>query len=140
MIKQFELDLGKSLVTMDTKKFLPGDTIIQKHYMFHNEIIQKLGDIGTLKIYSNVKLNFNTIVIYNDNDSLVCDLNNNLSLYDNINLSLDLFFNKNNIKKDVSTTIVKEEPAIVEESVIISNKPKNEMTMEERILYARSLK
>lgn len=135
-IEYFKLDLGMSL-TNNENKFLPNDAIMQKHYMFFNEIITKCGNIGNLQIYSNFKVSQGTIQIYNEKESLIYDIDTNKPLYDNINDGLDSFFTEHNLNSQIKPETEIEE--IEEESTYVKpDKKLEEMTIEERIAFARN--
>ena len=134
-IEHFKFDLGSRLIDFNRGSFLPADVIIQKHYMFHNEIINLIGYIGSLPIYTHPQILFNNIKLVNEKNALVYNLDDNLSLYDNINLGLDIFFNKFEYINKPST-IKKEEKKDI---YIKPNKNMSGMTESERILYARNL-
>jgi len=136
-IKQFKLDLGASL-TNNENKFIPNDPIMQKHYMFFDQIITKTGSIGNLQIYSNFKTKQGYINIYNEKDMLEYKIDSNISLYDNINNCLDTFFTEHNLNDQIKPETKKEEKEEKEESYIKPDKELKDMTMEERIEYARN--
>ena len=134
-ITYFKYDLGKSLIN-DQLKFSPHDVNIQKHLIFFDTILLKIGDIGNLKVYTNNKIEHNKVGIYNADKEFLYDLDNNLSMYDNINTGLDLFFNKyEKIEKDIDTSKSDE---ITKEKYVKPNKDIKEMSEEERILFARN--
>lgn len=134
-IKQFTLDLGKSLIN-SAFQFNPADVKIQKHYMAYSEIINLGGYIGSLCIYTNRSLNINTFNIYNEDKMFEYVIDTNISLYDNINLAIDTFFKKYEIKKDVVTTNT--EISNAEKEYIKPDKKLTDMTEAERIQYARN--
>lgn len=134
-LKHFNLDLGTSLIN-ERKQFLPSDLIIQKHFIFYDKIINKCGNFGNLKIYSNFKVKINTIEIYNEKDNMVHELDDSNTLYDEINTALDDFFTKHNLNDEIKPEIENKE--IEKEVYIQPNKPLSEMTMEERISYLRN--
>ena len=132
-ISHFKLNLGKALVD-SSLKFNPSDVNIQKHYLFFNKIINMCGYIGSLPIYNYSAININNIHLYNDKEEFIYELDNNLSLYDNINLSLDLFFNKLGLKNNIQTT----NEELPEIKYIKPNKPMSELSLEERIMMLRN--
>jgi hypothetical protein len=134
-IKQFKLNLGTKLIG-NNDRFMPNDVNIQKHYMFFQNVILLIGTIGTLKVYTKYELKFNEIQICNEDKSFNYTLDENLSVYDNINESLDIFFNKYNLEKNITTTVEKE----TLKQYTAPDKPFKEMTVQERILYARNNK
>lgn len=138
-IKHFQLDLGSKLLT-DNQQFLPNDVNVQKHVIFFDDVIYKLGNIGSLKIYSCNNISQNEFNLYNIKESFNYKLDDSLSIYDNINTSLKLFFNKLGFT-DVNTS-PKEEETVNNKipEYIKPNKPFTEMTLEERILFARNKK
>lgn len=137
-IPQFKLDLGKSLLNMENK-YNPGDVKIQKHHIFHNDILVKCGNIGSLNIYNSSKYKNNEICVCSDKILDIFTIEDNMSIYTIINRILDNFFKKHNVVKDVSTK-VEEEKEIKEEVYNKPDKPLNEMTEAERISYVRNLK
>lgn len=137
-ISAFKMNLGQKLIT-DQQQFLPNDVKIQKHFIFYRKIINLIGYIGTLSIYTDNYTNKDEIVLYNDNNELVYKLDDNMSLYDNINLGLQLFFKQHGLVKDVETKVEdKKDPAPHE--YVKPDKPLSEMTEAERIQYARNIK
>lgn len=135
-IPHFEMNLGQALI--DKKmNFNPTDLCIQKHYLFHEDIINLVGFIGSLAVYTKSNSNMDNIGLYNEKESLEYALDQNMSLYDNINLALGLFFDKLGIKSNVVTTV--EEP-VKEPEYVKPDKKMSEMTEAERIQYARNLK
>lgn len=136
-IEFFKLDLGQAL-SNSSNQFNPADIKIQKHFMYHSEIINLEGHIGTLSIYTNRLADLNTFKIYNNDNMLEYTMDEYLSIYDNINTALKLFFDKYNIKKDVSTKVEQIENKT--EEYVKPAKKFTEMTEAERIAYARNLK
>lgn len=134
-IEHFTLDLGSALTT--TQKFNPKDVNIQKHYMMHHDIINMCGSIGTLFIYTKPTMDINKLYLYNEEESFDYTINDNLSLYDNINLALSLFFEKLGIESNVNT---KKQEEIKIPEYVKPDKPLNQMTMEERIAFLRNRK
>jgi hypothetical protein len=135
-IPHFNMNLGQSLI--DKKmNFNPADITIQKHYLFHDEIINLVGFIGSLTVYTKSDSLMDRIYLYNEKETFDYTLDANMSLYDNINLALGLFFDKLGIKSNVVT---KPEEPIAEPVYVKPNKKMSEMTEAERILYARNLK
>ncbi len=136
-IKHFKLDLGRALIN-NAQQFNPSDVIVQKHYMLHSEIINMAGHIGSLTIYTNRTCKNNEFIVYNMSNKLEYIMNENTDLYENINNSIDLFFDKFEIKKDINTDaeIVAEISEIPE--YVKPEKKLGEMTMEERIAFARN--
>ncbi len=133
-INHFKMDLGSSIVNKNNM-FQPSDMFIQKHYTFYGDIIHCLGFIGSLPVYSQNKLQLNTILFCNELESFNYKLNDMLSLYDNINTGLDLFFQKIGLKSDVSTVKEAEsKPA----PYVAPNKPLAQYTEDERIALIRS--
>ncbi len=146
-IEHFEFDLGLALMN-GNNKFNPGDIRIHTHFGFFGEIINKLGNIGSLQIYSKSSYNdFNTIIIYNQDNHLTYTLNENMSMYENINESLNLFFEKFDPQEEdeqdeniPQITHVEKTLELKKEVYVKPNKPFSEMTQEERILFARNRK
>src|SRR5690348_13832715 len=95
-IVHFKLDLGQSLIDKQNK-FLPQDLFIQKHFIFHNQIIHLCGYLGSLPIYTYNQAKINMLYMYNQSDSLDYVMDDILSIYDNINEALNIFFTKLNI-------------------------------------------
>lgn len=99
-IDEFELELGLSLTSPEANlnsknrihKFLPGDELIQSHYIHHNEVIQKLGHIGSLLIYSDVRLDSKTIKIVNGEKIKTYNIDYNESIYKQFNQHIGDFF------------------------------------------------
>lgn len=135
-IKHFKLNLGQALIDRQMN-FNPADTIIQKHYLFHNKVIQLCGYIGSLAIYTSPSATFDILALYNDKDYLDYAIDSNMSFYDNINLGLDIFFTKMGIKSNVVT---KTEEMPTPPEYVKPNKSFKDMTEYERIQYARNLK
>lgn len=133
-INHFRMDLGS--IVNKQNMFQPSDMFIQKHYTFYGTIIHSLGFIGSLPVYSLNSLSMNTIMFCNETESFMYKCNDNLSVYDNINTGLDLFFTKLGIKNKIST--VKEETTDSKIPYVIPNKPMNEFTEAERIAYIRA--
>jgi hypothetical protein len=139
-IKQFNLDLGQALSTQSQsggKNFIPYDINIQKYFQFFDKIIQKCGQIGTFKIYNLNEVDMNTIIICNEQIKTIYNIDENLSLYDNINISLKDFFIKNGLMNTENLNIVKPKE---KEEYIATDKKLSELSIEERILYARNMK
>jgi len=136
LIEHFKLNLGQSLIDK-SMKFLPGDITVQKHYLFHNEIINLVGFIGSLAIYTRADSDMTHLYMYNEKESFDYTLDSYMSLYDNINLGLGLFFDKLGIKSNVQTNA---EPEVKISEYIKPNKKLSEMTEAERIAYVRNLK
>lgn len=133
-ITHFKMDLGTSIVNAQNM-FQPNDVFIQKHYMFHGEIIHCLGHIGSLPVYSQLKTPLNSICFCNEMEIFDYKLNDLLSVYDNINTGLDLFFTKLGFKNNLST--VKETDSKTA-TYIQPNKPLSEYSESERIALLRS--
>lgn len=132
-IKQFKLNLGTKLIG-NNDKFMPNDVNIQKHYMFFQHVILLIGNIGTLKVYTKFDLKFNEIQVCNEDKSFIYTLDDNLSIYDNVNTVLDIFFEKYNLENNISTEINQTK----EKQYEIPDKDFKDMTIQERILYARN--
>lgn len=132
-ITHFKLDLGTSIVNAQNM-FQPNDVFIQKHYMFHGDIIHCLGHIGSLPVYSQLKTPHNTIRFCNEMETLDYHLNDLMSLYDNINTGLDLFFTKIGLKNNLSTVKETESTPVY----VAPDKPLSEYTEAERIALIRS--
>lgn len=137
-IQHFKLNLGQSLIN-NNNKFLPNDVKIQKHYLYFQQIINLVGYIGTLSVYTNSLCKNNTLILYNNQEQFLYELDPNLSTYDNINTAIDLFFTKIGFKQDINTEKPKE-IEIKEEEYVKPNKSLFEMSEAERIAYARNLK
>lgn len=136
-IKHFTLELGVAL--LQNQKYSPGDVNIQKHHMFHNEILVKCGSIGSLPIYNSNKYSMHQLCIANEDKIEVYELDTTKNIYENINNILDVFFKKYELIKDVKTTV--EEPIKQEEPVYVKpDKPLSEMTEAERVMYVRNMK
>jgi len=136
-IEHFKINLGQALVDK-TMNFNPTDLTIQKHYLFHDEIINLVGFIGSLAVYTKTNLDMTHIYMYNEKESFDYTLDTNMSLYDNINFSLGLFFDKIGIKSNVVTK--SEEPVLHDVEYVKPDKKMSDMTKAERIAYARNLK
>jgi hypothetical protein len=136
-IPLFKLDLGKQLIDSSGKDkiFQPGDVRVQTHLIFYNELIMKCGTIGILNIYNNNTVDRNTIMICNGQIRISYTIDNNMSMYDNMNLMLDLFMKANGM---IPKETPKEEVVVEEIKHVLPTKPLSEMSMEERIAYARS--
>lgn len=133
-ISHFKMDLGTSIVNKNNL-FQPSDMFIQKHYTFYGDIIHCLGFIGSLPVYSQNKLQMDRILFCNEMESFNYKLNEMLSLYDNINTGLDLFFQKLGFKNNVSTVKEAEsKPA----PYIAPDKPLAQYSEDERIALIRS--
>lgn len=133
-ITHFKMDLGSSIVNKENM-FQPSDMFIQKHYTFYGDIIHSLGFIGSLPVYSLNALKIDTIMFCNETESFLYKLNDMLSVYDNINTGLDLFFTKIGIKSTISTVKETESKPI---PYVAPNKPFNEFTEAERIAHIRA--
>jgi len=133
-ITHFRMDLGTSIVNKENM-FQPSDMFISKHYTFYGDIIHSLGFIGSLPVYSLNSLPMNTIMFCNETKSFKYKLNDMLSVYDNINTGLDLFFTKFELKNKISTV---KETESKPEPYVAPNKPFNEYSEAERIAYIRS--
>jgi len=123
-IKEFTIDLGTKLMN-DNGQFHPTDLIIQSHYVYHKEIIQSLGNIGSLLVYNSNQITNNSIAIYNEDRRFEYALDENLSLYDNINMAFDLFIKIYDKPKKVQP---------------VPSKPFKDMNEAERIAYARAFR
>jgi len=134
-IKHFKLDLGNKLL-LDNKQLMPVDVNIQKHLIYFEEFIYLTGYIGTLPIYTNTKLEINTIMVCNSDDHINYTINDEETMYDNINNALNILFNKINKTPDVTTVV---EIKTTEKENIKVKKPLSEMTEAERIAFARGL-
>jgi len=135
-IKDFKINLGQQLHDKQLK-FNPVDLNIQKHYLFFNDIINMVGYIGSLAVYTKPTSLFDHIYLYNEKESFDYTIDNNMSLYDNINLALGLFFDKLGIKSNVVT----KDEVFVDETVYVKpNKKLSEMNLAERIAYVRNNK
>lgn len=203
-IDEFELDLGQSLTAPEQKMkdkirthvFLPGDTIVQNHYSYYGEIINKLGHLGILTIYSDFRMNNNEVRVCNMDKSKVYNINLLNNIYDELNSILGAFlvefdfvseedkeekikeeegkvekmkevekmeerkqrrsfiisggYSNEEAEKDLDVDInrpiitnselEKKREEINHEFNKIKNKPLSEMTMDERIIYARSMR
>lgn len=136
-IQYFKMNLGLAL-TDNNNRFNPGDINITKHYQFHNKIINLIGYIGTLPIYTDRSINHTDIEICNETITKLYRLNENQSMYDNINTHLKQFFIDTGLKTNVETK-TKDTVEITEE-YIQPSKPLKDMSIEERILFARNRK
>lgn len=142
-IEHFKLNLGQSLIDKSNTTFSTKDITIQKHFMFHNNIIYLCGFIGSLSIYNNATCDISNISLHNEKEIFDYTLDNNMSLYDNINLALDLFFDKlgmiNHVvtKKDEPMAIIEQE---TKEEYIKPNKKLFEMTDSEKMSFLRNRK
>src|SRR5690606_23661617 len=136
-IKHFNMDLGYKLLN-ENKATQPDDLIVHKHILFHNELIESLGNIGKLHIYSKLNIDFNNIKLYNEKKYYEHKIDKNISFYDNINKGLDLFFEQNGIKEENKPKIKEEQTETKEKEYLKPNKPLKEMSMDERIAYARN--
>jgi len=133
-ITHFKMDLGTSIVNKNNM-FQPSDMFIQKHYTFYGDIIHSLGHIGSLPVYSQNQLPMNCILFCNELENFQYKMNDLLSVYDNINIGLNLFFEKIGLKNTIST--VKETESKTSE-YIAPNKPLKEYSEAERIALIRS--
>lgn len=139
-IKQFKLNLGQSLIN-NKNQFMPADVKIQKHYLYFKEIVNLVGYIGTLSIYTSNICERNTIILYNNAEFFKYILNDSLSIYDNINTAIDLFFTKIGLNKDINTEVKEEiKKEEIKKEEYIQSKSLSEMTEAERIEYARNIK
>ena len=135
-IEAFKMNLGLSLIDKKNS-FMPADINIQKHVIFHNSIINLVGYIGALPVYTATNSDTSAIMLYNEKESLKYAIDDTMSMYDNINVALDLFFTKIGIKKNVVTTPDKKlEPA----EYVQPTKKLSDMTELERIDFARNRK
>lgn len=137
-IQQFKLNLGQALIN-NNNQFMPNDVKVQKHFIYFKQILNLVGYIGTLSIYTQSQCKHNTIMLCNHQESFEYALDTNLSIYDNVNIAIDLFFTKIGLNQDI-TTVVDEPLEIKEVEYIKPNKTFSEMSDDERIMYARSLK
>lgn len=137
-IPHFKMDLGRQLLDGGGKEkvFQPGDVRVQTHLIFYNELIMKCGSIGILNIYNNSTVDRNTIMICNGQVRTAYTIDEHMSMYDNMNLMLDLFMKANGMMP--KETPKAEEEIKEEVKQVVPDKPLSEMTMEERIAYARS--
>ena len=145
-IDKFTLNLGQSLVN-NQNQFMPADVKIQKHFLYFKEIVNLIGYIGTLSIYTTNNIGRDEIMLCNNNEQFRYKLDNNLSMYDNVNTSISLFFDKIGLNQDVVTEFEEPEQTLEEkatntkkEEYLIPTKPMSEMSELERIEYARNLK
>lgn len=136
-ISHFKLNLGQSLIDKQNK-FIPQDLNIQKHYIFHNTIIQLCGYIGSLPIYTNPSHDLRCLEVCNEKESLMYTIEDNMSMYDNVNSALGLFFDRVGITTPVTKVEDAEPVAVVE--YVRPNKKLSEMTMDERIAFLRNRK
>jgi hypothetical protein len=136
-IKHFKMDLGMAIVNKQNM-FQPQDMFIQKHYLFYGDIIHSLGSIGALPVYSQNQLPSDCIMFCNEAESFKYKLMENLSIYDNINTGLDLFFKKIGINNNVSTEKTPENTESKPAAYVAPNKPMSEYTEAERIAFMRS--
>lgn len=135
-IPAFKLNLGVSLIDSKTKSVNTADVIIQKHHMHYAQIIQMLGFIGSLQVYSHPSHPINTLWICSDEHKIEHEIGDK-PIYDEINIGLELMFTKLGLNKPV----VKEENIEIKEKKYVKpNKPFKEFTEAERLAYARSLK
>jgi hypothetical protein len=136
-IPQFKLNLGVSLIDSSTKSVNTQDVIIQKHHMYHSQIIQMIGFIGSLPIYSHPSHSSSILSICCDEKKIDYSIGNE-GIYNEINHGLNLMF----------TLLGKNKPEIVEvkeikpekKEYIMPDKKLNELSMAERIAYARNIK
>lgn len=135
-IQYFKINLGQQLHDKQMK-FNPVDLNIQKHFIFFDVIINMVGYIGSLSVYTKTQTDINIISLYNEKESFDYTIDDNMSLYDNINLALGLFFDKLGIKSNVVT---KDEQQLQPVEYVRPNKKLSEMNETERIAFARNRK
>lgn len=138
-IPQFKLNLGVSLIDSNTKSVNTQDVIIQKHHMNYTQIIQMVGYIGSLPIYSHPSHNTNILSVCSGKNRIDHELGHT-GIYNEINLALDLMFTKLGLNKPKE--VIKEvipETVPEKKAYVLPNKKLNEMTISERIAYARNI-
>jgi len=131
-IEGFKMDLGTSL-TDSNNRINPQDTTVQYHHLHHNEIIFRLGWIGSLAIYSYPSCPLNAIYSCYQEHRHLHTIDPNKSLYTNLNAAIEPMIKLSGI------AITKEEP-IKKTTKEVVKKPLKEMTEAERLAWARNLK
>lgn len=161
-ISQFKMDLGKSLLDhsrnkQNQQKFVPSDLVIQKQYVYFNRIVNQLGWIGSLGIYTHPSIAYDTIGFYHEDKEVLHTVDKSTSLYDNINVGFGKLFEMIGHKADKDATegtVEKLHVSSDADEVIYTNnngvmkktdknykrpeKSFSEMTQEERVAYARN--
>lgn len=131
-IEGFRLDLGTSL-TDSNNRVNPQDLTIQYHHMHHQEIVQRLGWLGSLAIYSLPSCKIDTVYACFDMHKIEYKLDSTLSLYQNLNNAIDPVIKLSGI--GVKTEVENSKP---EQKTI--TKSLNKMSEAERLAWARGLK
>jgi len=134
-IEGFSLNLGRSLLNMD-KKLIPSDVVIQKHIMRYDEILQLNGYLGSLHVYNNPRYPQDQFSVFNEENRVDIKMGNK-TILEAINEGLNRMAEVCGIKVDIAPK--KEE---VEEKLeyIRPSKKLEEMSLDERILFARNRK
>lgn len=135
-IEGFQVNLGMSLLN-SSMQFNPADVNIQMHLLCHKEIIQMIGFLGSLQIYSCYKYSNDDICIVNDKNKVNVKMNSDKKLYDLINEGLNDIAKLSGYKVNINTENKNNEKA---EEYVKPDKKFSEMTFDERIKYARNLK
>lgn len=108
-MESFELELGLSLTSPENNRktkeqyhtFLPQDENIQAHYLYREEIINKIGNLGALKIYTCNSLNKDEIMICNLDQNKKFSINIENDLYKELNKCMgDFLVSFGYIKED----------------------------------------
>ena len=136
VIPQFKLNLGVSLIDSSTKSINTADVIIQKHHMRYSQIVQMIGHIGSLPIYSHPSHDSQILSVCCEDTRIDYKIGD-LGIYNEINAALDLMFTK--LGKNKPELEVKE-AKVEDKEYIMPKKKLNEMTQAERIAYARNIK
>lgn len=132
-VEGFKVNLGQSLLNQQMQ-FNPQDVNIQMYLAFFNGIIQLIGYLGSLPIYSSHSQSTTVISIINEKNKVDITLRQSYTLTQSINEGL------NNMALITGHKVKTEEKEIVikEEKYVRPNKKLEEMTQAERIAFARN--
>lgn len=134
-IEGFKIHLGQQLLNQK-QEFNPGDVNIQMHVAFFQDIIQMVGFLGSLQIYTSNKQNSNSISIINEKNKIDVQLNLHNSIYEAINDGLNSMALITGYKVKTEEIKIKKE----EEIYVRPDKKLEEMSISERIAFARNRK
>lgn len=124
-IAGFKLDLGLKKLN-DQQQYFPTDAVVYTHIKQYNQHIDKIGNIGTLCVYTESSVPYNYIYFYNikDNNTNKYEhpINSTISLYDNINEGLNNISELNTSEKEVENKPIDFSTLSLEERIAIARR------------------
>lgn len=135
-INGFQINLGQALMNF-RQQLSPADLVIQMHIQLYNEIILLNGYLGSLYIYCNGNYKSNTLSIFNEQERLDIEVNDYNDIYNIINSGLKEMKKKTGKDTNIQVDEIKQKEI---KEYKQPNKSISEMTLDERIAFARNKK